>query len=76
MPMLKKIRKMGDKARRDFVRTCDKEFLYCVSECAKNVIKGNVPLTDSQKTTLRHRHQNAVCTSGTSDVSEQEPVCC
>ena len=38
--MLKKIRKMGDKARRDFVRTCDKEFLYCISECAKNVIKG------------------------------------
>ena len=53
--MLKKIRKMGDKARRDFVRTCDKEFLYCISECAKNVIKGNVPLTDSQKTTMRRK---------------------
>ena len=48
MPMLEKIRKIGDKARSDFVRTCDKEFLYCISECAKNVIKGNVPLTDSQ----------------------------
>jgi len=55
LPMLKKIRMMGDKARRDFVRKCDKEFLYCISECAKNVIKGNVPLTDSQKTTLRRK---------------------
>ena len=53
--MLKKIRKMGDKARRDFVRKCDKEFLYCISECAKNVIKGNVPLSESQKTALRRK---------------------
>ena len=55
LPMLKKICKMGDKARRDFVRKCDKEFLYCISECAKNVIKGNVPLSESQKTALRRK---------------------
>jgi len=46
---------MGEKARRDYVRKCDREFLDCVSECAKNVIKGNVPLTSRQMTNLRRR---------------------
>lgn len=55
LSVLKKIRKMGDKARRDFVRKSDKEFLYCISECAKNLIKGNVPLTERQKTVLRRK---------------------
>jgi len=53
MPVLKRITKLGEKAKRDYVRKCDKEFLDCISECAKNVIKGNVPLTDRQKTKLR-----------------------
>ena len=49
---------MGDKAKRQFVRKCDKEFVNCVSECAKNVIKGNVPLTDRQKTNLRRKRND------------------
>jgi len=53
LPVLKRIAKLGDKAKKDFVRKCDKEFLDCVSECAKNVIKGNVPLTVRQKERLR-----------------------
>ena len=43
--------------RRDFVHKCDRGFFDCISECAKNVLKGNVPLTDRQKTKLR-RSQN------------------
>jgi len=31
------------------------EFVDCVSECAKNVIKGNVPLTNRQMTNLRRK---------------------
>jgi len=53
LPVLKRIAKLGDKAKRDYVRKCDKEFLDCISECAKNVVKGNVPLTNRQKTRLR-----------------------
>jgi len=53
LPVLKRIAKLGDKAKRDCVRKCDKEFLDCISECAKNVVKGNVPLTNRQKTRLR-----------------------
>jgi len=52
LPVLKRIAKIGDKAKKDFVPKCDKEFLDCVSECAKNVIKGNVPLTARQKERL------------------------
>ena len=56
--MLKRIRKLGERAKREYVRKCDKEFVDCVSECAKNVIKGNVPLTDRQKTTLRRKRND------------------
>ena len=54
LPTLKRIRRLGEKAGRDYVRKCD-EFIHCVSECAKNVIKGNVPLTKRQMTNLRRR---------------------
>lgn len=49
---------MGDRAKKEYVRKCNKEFLDCVSECAKNVIKGNVPLSDRQKTNLRRRKKD------------------
>jgi len=55
LPVLKRIRRLGEKARREYVRKCDREFIECVSECAKNIIKGNVPLTDRQKATLRRK---------------------
>ena len=57
LPVLRRINKLGDKAKRDFVRKCDRGFLDCISECAKNVLKGNVQLTDRQKMKLR-RSQN------------------
>ena len=53
LPVLKRIKRLGDKARREFVRRCDREFLDCVSECAKNIIKGNVPLNNRQMNRLR-----------------------
>ena len=55
LPTLKRIRKMGDRAKREYVRKCDREFVDCVSECAKNVIKGNVPLSSRQMTQLRRK---------------------
>ena len=58
LPVLKRIRKMGDKARKEYIRKCDRKFVDCVSECAKNVIKGNVPLSDRQMTGLRRKRQD------------------
>jgi len=58
LPVLKRINKLCDKAKRDYVRKCDKEFLDCISECSKNVLKGSVPLTVRQKTKLRRRRND------------------
>jgi len=51
---------MGDKARRDYVKKCNREFIDCVSECAKNVVKGNVPMTGRQKANLRRRRKDVI----------------
>ena len=45
-------------AKREYVRKCDKEFLDCISEYAKNIIKGNVPLTSRQMTELRRKRHD------------------
>ena len=58
LPVLKRIRKMGDKAKREYVRKCDREFVDCVSECTKNVIKGNVPLNGRQMKKLHRKRQD------------------
>ena len=58
LPVLKRIRRLGDKAKREYVRKCDREFVDCVSECAKNVIKGNVPLNGPQMSKLRRKRHD------------------
>ena len=58
LPVLKRIRKLGNKVRREFIRKCDKDFIDCVSECARNLLKGNVPLTKRQMTNLRRKRQD------------------
>ena len=49
---------MGNKVRRDYVKKCNREVIDCVSDCAKNVIKGNVPMTGTQKANLRRRRND------------------
>jgi len=58
LPVLKRIRKLGNKARREFIRKCDKDFIDCVLECARNLLKGNVPLTKRQMTNLRRKRHD------------------
>jgi len=58
LPVLRRIRNMGNKARRDYVKKCNREFIDCVSEYAKNVIKGNVPMSGLQKAKLRRRRKD------------------
>jgi hypothetical protein len=39
------------------IECCDREFIECICECAHNVLKGSVPITDHQKQQLTpHRH--------------------
>ena len=56
--MLKRLSKLGDKVKREYVRKCERQFIDCVSECAKNVIKGNVPLSGRKKSELRRKKKD------------------
>jgi len=58
VPVLRRINRLGDKAKRQYVKKCNKEFIDCISECAKNVLRGNVPLKSSQIGRLRRRKQD------------------
>ena len=57
--LLRKLHKTSPKIRAKLLKhKCDKSFIECLSECAKNVLKGNVPLNKKQLVKLRHRkHQ-------------------
>jgi hypothetical protein len=51
-------RDASPKLRKQILHYCGKDFLNCVCECIKNVLKGNVPLTSAQKQKLsRHRNK-------------------
>ena len=45
-------------AKRKYVKRCNRQFIDCVSECAKKVLKGNVLLTNAQISKLRPRRQD------------------
>lgn len=57
LPVLKRINRLADKTKRQYVKKCNREFLDCLSECAKNVLRGNVPLSTRQSARLR-RNKN------------------
>jgi len=50
---LKLLKEATTKTRKDILKDCSKGLLCCLCECAKNVLKGNVPLTKVQKTKLK-----------------------
>jgi hypothetical protein len=58
LPILKRINRLGEKARRKLVQKCNRQLIDCFSECSKNVLKGNVPLKDSEVKKLRREKSN------------------
>jgi hypothetical protein len=40
------------KVRKNILKNCSKNLLCCICECTKNVLKGNIPLTGTQKRKL------------------------
>jgi hypothetical protein len=56
VPHLKKINKASVGTQRKMIKSCDKHMIDCFCECAKNVLKGNVPLKQKQFDCLR-RHK-------------------
>ena|SRR6476469_3588337 len=56
-PLLRKLHRLSTKDKKKLLNeTLDREFINCICECCKNVIKGNIPLTTNQKKALlRHK---------------------
>ena len=46
--LIKRLRRMNTSERREFIGRCEPGFIDCLSECCKNVIKGNVSLKPNQ----------------------------
>jgi hypothetical protein len=53
LPELKRLNRLTEKDRRNYLKTCDGPFVDCVCECIKNLLKGRVPLKSKQLKTLR-----------------------
>src|ERR1700690_4455655 len=57
-PLLQQLNSASPAARKRMMKNaCSSEFVKCVCECASNIIKGNVPLTASQKGQLSRRRR-------------------
>ena len=48
MPTLKRLRRMSERDRKQFIRRSDSRLIKCICECTKNVLKGRVPLSRRQ----------------------------
>ena len=56
LSQLKRIRRLKDNDRKKFLDTCDKDIIHCICECAKNLLKGHIPLKTSHlKSLARHK---------------------
>ena len=58
-PELKRFSRLNKRNQRKYIKTCSNEFVKCVCECAKNVIKRNVQLKPGQLKKLK-RHKRAL----------------
>jgi hypothetical protein len=53
LPELKRLNRLTEKDRRNYLGTYDGPFVDCVCECIKNLLNGRVPLKSKQLKTLR-----------------------
>jgi len=49
---------MGDRTRRRLIQNCDRDQINCFSECAKNVLNGNVDLNSRQFAPLKREKKD------------------
>ena len=56
LSVLKRVNRMSGKAKKKFLKTCNKDFIHCICECVRNLLKGHVPMKQSQLKSLgRHK---------------------
>ena len=70
--VLRRIRKMGDKTRRDYVKKCNREFIDCVSECAKKRYKRKRSDDRSPESKLASKKKGRKSSGDQEDVVDKE----
>ena len=57
---LRELHRLSPKAQKKLLIKIkkDTDFVKCLCECARNIIKGNVKLTDQQKESIRRRKKS------------------
>ena len=56
LPELRRLNRMKDKDRKRFIATCNKDFIHCICECVKNLLKGHLPVKRCHlKSLSRHK---------------------
>ena len=58
LPELRRLCRMSNKERKKYINLCGKDFIDCICECVKNLLKGNVPLNQKQLKSLRRHKQS------------------
>ena len=53
---LQLFRRMKSKEKKDYLKTCNKNFIHGICECVRNLLKGHIPMKSSQlKCLSRHK---------------------
>jgi hypothetical protein len=53
---LKQFQRMKPANRKKFLKSCNKDFIHCICECVRNLLKSNVPLSSAHlKKLSRHK---------------------
>ena len=60
MNLLRLLHKVPIKLRKDLVKKSDDDVVKCLCECAYNILRGNVKLTDKDKRTAK-RYKTQLC---------------
>lgn len=56
LPQLKQLKRLSRKNKKKFIANCDKDFVHCICECVKNLLKGRLPLKNNHlKALARHK---------------------
>lgn len=50
--LLKALHKANSSRRKQLLYSCDSDFRRCIEDCCKNVLNGNIPLSESDKKKL------------------------
>jgi len=58
LPLLKHLQRLPERAKKQYIKTSDKQLLDAISECCVNILNGCIPLTPAQKEKLRRNKSN------------------